>query len=148
MNLDNFIDALDASFALFDQYVGKNYVLAIGPTGCGKSTLFGSMIVGSENMHLKKLTLQIDKDEDDNRSSVKSPSKTKKYVIDYKEGVEQSFKIGHTHQSQTFYPDFYEHAEGNFYFVDVAGLIDTNGPKIQLIQHMILKKLFNIAKSV
>ena len=37
---------------------------------------------------------------------------------------------------------------GNFHIVDVAGLYDNNGPMIELINSMIMKKLFSMSSKV
>ena len=57
----------------------SNIVVAFGNTGSGKSTLLGSMIVGSNNLQKKDI----------------KNGKWIQRVIDYKEGVEGPFPIGH-----------------------------------------------------
>lgn len=51
-------------------------MIAIGKTGSGKSTLLSSMILGSESLELKVIE--------------------KRRVIDFREGVNPLFSIGHS----------------------------------------------------
>ena len=60
----------------------------------------------------------------------------------------QPFKIGHETNSETFYPKFVQSPSGDFYIADVAGLHDNNGEMIELVNSMILKKLFTMSSRV
>lgn len=89
MNLDNLRKVLEEAFRSFNQANLDDIVMAIGNTGCGKSTLMGSMILGSDKLERKKIQ--------------------KRNIIDYKENVPNVLKIGHSQKSsETFYPSFYK----------------------------------------
>lgn len=103
--------------------------MAIGNTGCGKSTLLYSLLHGPASLHQVKVQ---------NRK-----------VIEPKETVNE-FKIGHSSAaSQTFLPEFQEDKEDkNLLFVDIAGLSDTSGPMIEMVNtfmnRIILRKAQNV----
>ena len=96
-NLDTIKLVLEEAFYQFEQSKLEDVVLAIGNTGCGKSTLMGAMIVGSDKLEKKKIDW-----------INKQGKKQKKQVIDYKDDVPKVLKIGHdNNNSETFYPSFY-----------------------------------------
>lgn len=58
------------------------------------------------------------------------------------------FKIGHDKaKSETFLPNFLFDNNSDNVFIDLAGLQDTNGELIQLINWIIYKQVFNIVHS-
>lgn len=125
-NLDSLTKILEEAFKTFDESKLDNVVMAIGNTGCGKSTLMGSMILGPDKLERRKIE--------------------KKNVIDYKDNVPKVLKIGHSNQeSETFYPSFYKSKGQNFYFADIAGLNDTSGEFVEIINQLMSKKLFGVA---
>ena len=59
------------------------------------------------------------------------------------------FKIGHSKtESMTFLPDIvpFESGDNEFVFVDIAGLNDTSGNLIELVNCFITKQIFKAAK--
>ena len=61
------------------------------------------------------------------------------------------FKIGHSRtESQTFIPDVVPFISGStdFVFIDIAGLNDTGGNLIELVNCFITKQIFKAAKQV
>lgn len=62
--------------------------------------------------------------------------------------LDRSFRIGHSQaKSETFLPNMlFEKSSGNIY-VDMAGLYDTSGDIIQLINWLLTKQVFNIVHS-
>ena len=128
--MENLAEILDRAFKQLSPIECDDILISIGSTGCGKSTLLGSLVTGAKNMHQIKV------------------GKAKK-IIDYKPNVEwQPFKIGHEQISETFYPKFVKSPSGNFYIADVAGLYDNNGEMIELINSIIMKKLFTMSSRV
>jgi len=79
--------------------------MAVGATGCGKSTLMNALIQGVENMAM---------DEDCNIIA-------KNQLVHNFTNV---FEIGHGAQSCTQAPGFYNHHD--IYYVDCPGLEDQN----------------------
>ena len=103
MNLDNLREVLDEAFKSFSQANLNDIVMAIGNTGCGKSTLMGSMILGPDKLERKKIQ--------------------RRNVIDYKDSVPNVLKIGHSQKSsETFYPSFYKAKSHSFFFADIPGI--------------------------
>ena len=62
--------------------------------------------------------------------------------------MEVPFAIGHQFESHTFYPSFLKAPSEKFFYADIAGRLDSNGPEVELINQMILKKIFTLAKKV
>lgn len=98
------------------------------------------MIVGSENMEKKQ---------------IKDLNGRKKNVLDYKEGVEPVFPIGHlSAESETFHPIFYKFGQkssiedDDLHFVDIAGLKDTGGQIFDMINSLTNRKVFNHSSKV
>ena len=72
----------------------------------------------------------------------------KKRYIDYKDGIQSPFKIGHSQTSETFYPTFKESEFSTFNFLDIAGLHDTGGQFFEFVNQLIIKKIFSLAENV
>ena len=47
-------------------------------------------------------------------------------------------------KSMTFFPKFYADKKDNILYIDIAGLNDTGGEKIEIINQLITKKIFNV----
>ena len=148
VNLDELYEYLIEAFDYVNKVRDQECVIAFGNTGCGKSTMFNSLIYGSENMveTIVKRDIQFP-DRDGNRKTKPKPFK----VVDVdktKIPENKAFKIGHDQaKSETFLPNFLFDSNSGNVFVDLAGLNDTNGPLIQLINWIIYKQIFNIVHS-
>ena len=120
-NLSTLVFVLQEAFAMFEQVSLEEVILAIGKTGSGKSTLLASILVGPEN--LQEVTVKRQK------------------RIDYKDKVPQLLKIGHSdHESETFLPCFYiPPNQVKFTYTDIAGLNDTGGNFIEIINQLVNK---------
>lgn len=101
-------------------FAGANVVLAFGFTGSGKSTLLNSLVQGPESLKFKKV-------------------KRRLTIQSKEEG--SPFKIGHNlSKAETFFPKFEKDPEQeNVYYVDIAGLDDWRGDKIEILNCLILK---------
>ena len=83
-----------------------NIILAVGNTGCGKSTMLTSLMYGPEALELTKIDYEI-----------KIPHQKGKLITNVKKKpvIEQKvplnvFKIGHSDsESETFLPTFVKH---------------------------------------
>lgn len=64
------------------------------------------------------------------------------------EGLDNIFKIGHTNDSETFLPSFYKPPGQPFMYCDIAGLLDTGGTAMRIVNCFMAKKIFSMAKSV
>lgn len=64
--------------------------------------------------------------------------------------LQNEFKIGHSlAQSQTFIPHFFsDGTSSSLMFTDIAGLNDSDGELIDLVNCFVNKKIFNIASKV
>lgn len=65
--------------------------------------------------------------------------------------MQNEFKIGHSLAlSQTFIPHFYQDSssDNDLMFTDIAGLNDSDGELIDLVNCFVNKKIFNIASKV
>jgi len=60
------------------------------------------------------------------------------------------FPIGHSvAKSMTFFPGFYKNPKQNGnYYVDIAGLQDTDGHMIEFVNQFINKKVFSLAQEI
>lgn len=103
--------------------------------------MLNSLIWGPDSLEIKKIDQEI---------TVRG-GKTKvikRAVIESKD-PKKDFKIGHSaSKSETFLPHFYKSELMNSMFVDLAGLDDTGGNFISLINCFISKFVFENAKSV
>mgnify|MGYP003945219533 FL=1 len=78
--------------SLNTSYKDRDLVVAVGMTGCGKSTVLQALIYGSDSLHQTTIG--------------------KKKVIESKLN-KRAFKIGHeAAQSETFAPSFYHEDPG------------------------------------
>lgn len=72
-------------------------------------------------------------------------------MIDQKEEFKslKNFKIGHSnHESETFLPCFVNDQKCGLLFADVAGLFDTSGDFIELINVFVNRKILSNSKKV
>ena len=127
----NLKNILDLGFRKLDENKCKNLTLVLGGTGCGKSTMLSSMIVGAQNLEHTKIEYWVEIKQ--RGQIVKKPKY--RWVIDYKKDAKKIFTIGHSlSKSETFFPGFYEDPiNKGSYYVDVAGLEDTAGPMIEYV---------------
>ena len=94
------------------------------------------MIVGPENLEMKVVEQKTHR------------GTRRQRFIDYKDGIESPFIIGHTQKSETFYPTFSDQSKQSFNFLDVAGLHDTGGQFLEFVNQLIIKKIFNLSETV
>ena len=74
-------------------------IVAVGNTGCGKSTMLSSIIYGPDSLYEKKFTEKI-------KTGGNKFKEIQRAVIDLK-NPQQGFKIGHSAaKSMTFLPQF------------------------------------------
>ena len=127
-NLIDMVEYLQMAKEYLEGLKNANVVLVLGNTGCGKSTMLSSLVYGPDHLF-----------------QIPDPENKKQFVIDKSEGL-TGFKIGHKQQhSQTFFPDFILERESDVVFGDIAGLLDTKGPVIELLHIFINKLIFNQA---
>lgn len=145
-NLQSLRRVLELGFTKISNHNIENGVFVLGNTGCGKSTLLSALVDGSEALEEKSVTLEI-KVKKKGQEIIK---KVQKRVIDYKDEVMQrAFKIGHNSQSETFLPSFRAIPNlENSYYIDLAGLGDTDGDMLEFSNQFINKKLFSLVKNV
>jgi len=124
--LHNIARYLKALFDKLELIKDQDLVIALGNTGCGKSTMLTSLLYGPEALEEKKLR---------NRTVIENKG-------------EQGFKIGHSQAtSETFLPAF-ERLQEDQYFVDVAGLQDTSGDLVEFLTSFVSKAIFTRARQV
>jgi len=58
-SLENIVAILEQAFKSLEFLNDKNIILAVGNTGCGKSTMLTSLMYGPEALELKKEVYQI-----------------------------------------------------------------------------------------
>ena len=109
--------------------------------------MFNSLIYGSESLSLKKEMREIEVPAGGKLIKKKRPRWT--IDIDYEKYPElKAFKIGHEEQqSETFLPNFMYDPKSKNVYVDIAGLNDTSGEFIEMINWMICKHVFSIVDS-
>lgn len=123
-NLHNIARCLQVIFKQLKMIDSKNVILALGNTGCGKSTMLNSLINGSDSLRTFR------------------DKQKKKMVIQVKDGFKEDFVIGHsTTSSQTFLPCFKKLSE-ELFFADIAGFHDTSGDLVEFINCFVNKKIF------
>ena len=147
LKLHNLKMVLEAAFLKIKQVRIRKAYLVIGNTGCGKSTLLSALLYGSKVLVQKKSIRNVQIKQPD--GTFKTSTKAKN-VIDYRDDqVERAFKIGHSNQSETFFPTFVKiEGEEDTYLIDIAGLDDTGGMFLEFINQFINKKLFNLIENL
>ena len=60
MTLDKLYEYLTESFKYVNIVRDSQCIIALGNTGCGKSTMFNSLIYGSENLKIKTQMIEIE----------------------------------------------------------------------------------------
>lgn len=147
--LVNLAMVLKKVFERLNAAENADLVLAIGNTGCGKSTMLTSIVFGPG--HLEEVTKKVP------TPMKRKDPKTKEYVEEIKyvsrTVIEQSpeiqaqdiFKVGHSNAiSETFIPQFSFDNKSRLMYGDIAGLLDSGGDFMQFINsfmnHVIFKK--------
>lgn len=76
--------------------------------------------------------------------------KPKKFwKIDYKDEVENVLPIGHSDtNSKTFLPVFFHDKEEKVVYVDIAGLQDTSGENVEIINQLVNKYIFSKSQNL
>ena len=125
-NLTGLVDILRKVFESFEGVKLPEVLAALGPTGCGKSTIFNALKHGPDCLEVKTITEEMD---------IKGVKKKKKRkVIDLKDGIENPFKIGHSKAvSETMIPTIYPGKTEGEYFCDLAGFFDTRSEFIDIM---------------
>lgn len=125
---------------------GQDLIVALGNTGCGKSTIFQSLVFGASHLESKLLEHEFELVRPDGAVKTK---KAKRMVVQEKESNSQLFRIGHsTCQSETFFPSFQKVPDSDITFVDIAGFQDTSGVLIEFVNCFIAKLIFLKAKTI
>ena len=60
VSLDNLVMILEEAYKTLNEVNNSNLILAVGSTGCGKSTMLTSLMFGSEALEMKKSKKEID----------------------------------------------------------------------------------------
>jgi energy-coupling factor transporter ATP-binding protein EcfA2 len=125
-----------------DTSLMDDVTLTIGNTGSGKSTLLQYLIRSPSAMELRVLT---------ETRIVRGRRLTQTLkVIDVIEKFRNVlFNIGHSNRkSETFMPNFHFDPIAKMTFADLAGQNDTRGELMEIINLLLIKRVFNIAKKV
>lgn len=129
--LIDFVEMLKSMKSDLDIIKNGNLVLVVGNTGCGKSTMLSSLIYGPDALQ---------------KTAIKAENGKKRYVIDHKDSDKSQLRIGHDQsKSQTFWPNFIQDQNSKIIFGDIAGLEDTSGQTIELLNVLTNKLIFNQA---
>lgn len=141
--LANLVSILRWAFEQVRCVQNQDVVVALGNTGCGKSTMFTSLIYGSQVLERKQLEETVRQTSGQERIS-------RRWVIERKlEFQSDEFKIGHNEaDSMTFMPNIVKSAETDTYFSDLAGLNDTSGDLTEFVNCFVNKFIFKQAKRV
>lgn len=143
-SLTNLVGILKWAFEKVKCVEGQDVVVALGNTGCGKSTMFTSLIYGSDALELKVLEETV---KEKMRDGTFQEKIAKRQVIELKEHIKQTqFKIGHNESdSMTFIPDIVKSEERGIYFADIAGLNDPSGDLTDFVNCFVNKFIFKQA---
>lgn len=144
ITLANLSTILASIFKSVREVSNADLVVCLGNTGCGKSSLLSAIVHGTDKMVIKTLQEEIQVGRGRNkRTKIKEVE-----VIDCTE-PDNIFKIGHSDsQSETFIPNVWFDMKSGLTFADVAGLNDTGGDFIEIINNFVIKYIFSKARSV
>ena len=148
MNLEVLYQQLVEMFNYINILRNQQCIIAFGYTGCGKSTMFNSLIFGPSSVRVVNVETEIEVPLLNGKTIRKKKLRKTIDIDPDRVPINYSFRIGHSQsQSETFLPNLlFEKKTGNIY-VDMAGLHDTSGDIIQLINWLITKQVFNIVHS-
>lgn len=122
LTLANVCTITHRAIQMLEEQSDKDIVVAIGDTGSGKSTLLTALVYGTDDLQEEKV----------NKKTVIS-SKTER----------TDFKIGHSvARSETFIPHFYFDSDAKLLYTDIAGLNDSSGDLVDIINRLITKSIF------
>jgi hypothetical protein len=80
--LENIAKYLNSSFKMLQQVKDKNVIMALGNTGCGKSTMLNALVMGPEVLQETSLTITM---EINGAGGVKKTKTKKQKVVDLKD---------------------------------------------------------------
>ena len=103
-NLDNLVMILEEAYKTLNKVNQSNLILAVGNTGCGKSTMMTSLMFGVDALEETKIEYEI---EIPMANAPNRKKKKKKPVIEQTDKIKgmNVFSIGHSHsESKTFLP--------------------------------------------
>jgi len=129
-NLYTVANVLQVAFQSLQAIDGEDLLITLGNTGCGKSTMLSSLLFGPESLEVTK--------------------QGRRTAIEQKEEFKlDTLTIGHNNAaSQTFFPHFLKKEGADIMFADIAGLQDTSGNIIDIINSLINKSIFNRAARI
>lgn len=142
LTLKNIVDSVERACHMVKGVKDQNLLICIGNTGCGKSTLLAALIYGTSKMKIQTIEKEV------SVPTNKKVKKVKQFVI---QCIDDSnvFKIGHSSaQSETFIPNIFFDAKTGITYTDVAGLNDTSGELIEIVNNFVVKFIFKMAKQV
>lgn len=107
-DLKSIYDVCNAAFGTLGAAKDANLVVAIGNTGCGKSTMLSSIIYGTEGLEYKQITEEVKiMKKNFKTKKMEEQTKTKKRWVIEQKNPEGQFTIGHSvANSMTFLPHF------------------------------------------
>lgn len=130
----------------------KEIVVALGNPGCGKSTMFTSLVYGSQSLERKKVEYEFEIPSSDGTIAHKKKSKYHieqssdlKYVLKSL-GRQNLFSVNHTAKLDQFMPHFA--VDGEKIFADLPGMRGTNNELAQCINNFTIKMLFAYGRNV
>lgn len=145
--LTNLVSILRWAFEQVKVVANQDVVVALGNTGCGKSTMFTSLIYGSSALELKQLEEAV---KEKQKNGPPKEKIAKRWIIERKpDFTSTEFKIGHNEaDSMTFIPDIVKSKESETFFADIAGLQDPSGDLTEFVNCFVTKFIFKQAKRV
>lgn len=150
-DLKNLYDVLSVAFDTLGPAKDQDLIVAIGNTGCGKSTMLSSLIYGTDALEYKQISEEVTimKKDMKTKKMVEHKRTRKRWVIEQK-NPQGEFTIGHSvATSCTFLPHFKKKNEtSNILYADIAGLCDAGGELFDYINCFVNKKLFSLASRV
>lgn len=134
-NLTSVVKTLSQLFQKLEYSVKQDLVVCIGNTSSGKSTLLTSFVEGTKGLQIENIKV----------------GATNKSVLTQTEVVKKkgAFAIGHSNsESETFVPEFVLDDSSGLVYTDTAGLNDSSGKLVELVLVLLMRRLFQQAKTV
>ena len=155
------VKVLELAFKAIDERSKGDLVIVLGQTGDGKSTMLASLMYGAgalEEVETKQKVMvekcdnrgkQIIKDGVPQFKSKMMKTKVIDYNKEHRKRKNLVFGIGHSKmKSCTFLPNWQTEPGTGLVLTDVAGLQDTSGDLIEVINSLIIKRIFMKAESL
>lgn len=130
----------------------KEIIVALGNPGCGKSTMFTSLVYGPQSLERKKVEYEFEIPSSDGTIAIKKKSQYHieqssdlKYILK-SQGQPNQFSVHHSPKDESLLPHFA--VDNDKIYADLPGMRGTHNELAQCINNFTIKMLFAYGRNV